>query len=451
MVAFVTVLALGALVWTVPLSDAASIATILGLGVAVASLGVALVGLDSQTKERQQPPSPSRLVPDPPTIILRANQEPSPPSKIPAAPPRRLIRRAILTAAACVIVGVASVALRGEFGPQRPGSPPKAPEAIFNDPIGKGIEIEALSPNGKTVASSYCTLYCGPVSLRAESSVSLSNLTTGAKMTIFRNQKGLLESAAFNLRSNILAVGDVNGYIYLWNLATDAPIAPLRDPDGMEPSEMAFTPKGDILATANDNGLIYLWNIATRTVTATLHVPTTGQAAQDMAFSPDGGTLAVGARDNGVIYLWKVARRTITATLLIPGGNDRGANGVNVAFNPDGRTLATADEFSHIYLWKLASRSIVATLHDPTGPGTPAEAFSPDGNTLAVANADAYSVRDAGNVYLWNLISHKITATLHDPHGTVANNVTFSLSSDTLAIGDANARTYLWDTSWLGS
>jgi len=62
-----------------------------------------------------------------------------------------------------------------------------------------------------------------------------------------------------------------------------------------------------------------------------------------------------------------------------------------------------------VVLWNTSSGKLIATLNAPDGQafGAP-PAFSPDGSTLAAANAD-------GSVYLWNTATGKPAGTLPDP------------------------------------
>ncbi|WP_405892816.1 hypothetical protein OG272_06470 [Streptomyces sp. NBC_00104] len=109
-----------------------------------------------------------------------------------------------------------------------------------------------------------------------------------------------------------------------------------------------------------------------------------------------------------------------------------------VAFDPDGRTLATAGADHSVKLWDTATEQLLRTLRGHTDAVT-AVAFSPDGRTLATAGAD-HSVK------LWNTATGRETATLTGHTGPV-NAVTFSPDGRTLATGGSDGTTRLWNTS----
>ena len=54
----------------------------------------------------------------------------------------------------------------------------------------------------------------------------------------------------------------------------------------------------------------------------------------------------------GVTYLWDIPARSLVATLPDPGKQAV----VSVAFSPDGKTLATADAAGVSYLWGIPAK-----------------------------------------------------------------------------------------------
>jgi Novel STAND NTPase 1/WD domain, G-beta repeat len=249
---------------------------------------------------------------------------------------------------------------------------------------------------------------------------------------------GAVTSIAFTPHGQILATGNADGTVRLWDLASRRQITALTGPAGAVTS-VAFSPHGQILATGNADGTVRLWDLASRRQITALTRP--AGAVTSAAFSPHGQTLATGNAD-GTVRLWDVAAHRQITALTRPAGAV-----TSVAFSPDDATLASGGA-DGIWLWAPATNPCACgppaashlVLAGPTGTVN-AVAFSPDGTTLATGSTD-------GTARLWDVATHRQITTLTGPTGAV-NSVAFSPDGKTLATGNADHTVRLWDVAYL--
>jgi WD40 repeat protein len=194
-----------------------------------------------------------------------------------------------------------------------------------------------------------------------------------------------------------------------------------------------FSSDGKTLVTAGFE--IQWWNAATHRA---IGPPVTAfGGVYGIAFSPDGRMLAT-ADDNGRAQLWDVrTHRQIGAAMTVPG------TAYSVAFSPDGSMLATASDEGTVRLWNVHTQRpvgpslIASTGRDPSVGAAYAVAFSPNGRILATAGGN-------GAVRLWNVQTHRqIGATMTVPRGAYA--VAFSPDGSMLAAGGNDGTARLWN------
>jgi WD40 repeat protein len=115
-------------------------------------------------------------------------------------------------------------------------------------------------------------------------------------------------------------------------------------------ASLALSPDGKILAAGNAEGTVRLWDLATKRERALLKQSSVGMRnVNSLAFSADGRILATGSGD-GLIKLWDAVNWRERASFKREG------EWINsMAFSPNGRTLASGSSKKTIRLWDVAS------------------------------------------------------------------------------------------------
>ena len=352
-----------------------------------------------------------------------------------------------------------------------------------------GVNKTALSPDWKLLTSpGYSREYHG---------IRLWDTHTGKIKTTLEGHTQRVTSVAFTPDGKMLAGGELDGVIRLWNINTGKH-RKIRTPH-KSVSEVMFSPDGRILVSSrreNRQKDIRLWDVATgefkarlEDTTGTNNIvfnsdgtilygasrnelrlwdPDTGKITMRLGissyrplsvFSPDGQTIATAGRNDYTVQLWNLQNGQLKNALV---GDPKYVKGImisdgvpkflnfatrrvaSIAFSPDGRTLAVASD-NEIIFWDPSTGERKATL---TGKGSFHNLlFSPDGRTLA---ARSYASKSESGIYLWNIdttdirkstLRHTITG-----HNRETNSITFSPEGKTLATGHEYL-VRLWDTT----
>jgi WD40 repeat protein len=198
---------------------------------------------------------------------------------------------------------------------------------------------------------------------------------------------------------------------------------------------VTFSPDGRTLASMEGDA-VRLWDVATGALKTT--IPTGDHRGANVAFSPDGATVAAACRRRA-LAVWD------TAT-----GVERGSpvyavhvlDNASVAYSPDGRQLVVSDSRA-VRLYDVASGAVTAVLEKGVMGGGAASApvaFSPDGRF--VATAAVWSESSAGSGRLWDTATGQLVAKLPKIGG---RGLSFSPDSRCLATV-SQERVKLWNT-----
>lgn len=192
--------------------------------------------------------------------------------------------------------------------------------------------------------------------------------------------------------------------------------------------DVAWSPDGHSLATGSAETTVNLWDVDTQTIIDSLQ----GHAnyVYSVDWSPDGSLIASGSADTNVI-IWRVDIARPLYTL-----SDHQNSVWSVAFSPDGKLLASGSEDNRVILWDVATGNMVRELvgHSFTVAGL---AWSPDGSILASASWD-------NSIILWDVATGVQLIRLLG-HANDVNSVSWTQDGQRLISGSADGTIIIWD------
>ncbi len=322
------------------------------------------------------------------------------------------------------------------------------------------ISILAFSPNGKRLASG-----------STDKTVHLWDTDTGELITTLTGHLNDIAALSFSPDGKTLASGSIDGTIRFWNTET-GDLLPINITEHTEwVKAVSFIKGSSTLASVAFNGIITIWNLETSQKTD-LQMTGHRDFLPTLAFSPGGTQLvSIGAKasmflkagsvitpsvwlSDHIVRLTDVTTGRELATL-----DKRNAGtypGSNIAFSPDGKTVAFGRQ-GKIHLWNTETGTSfdipLLDEHNPNGNGDlipppgamllhrsqpSALVFSPDGKKLVSGTMD-------GKVQMWDAETGVALAPLlagqREPNKTSINyrdtitTLTYSSDGAMLAVG----------------
>ena len=250
-----------------------------------------------------------------------------------------------------------------------------------------------------------------------------ANLANSTFTKIF----GSVRSVIFSPDGKLLATGDTDGVVRLWEASSCREILTCKGHTNVVES-VAFSPDGKILASGSYENTIKLWDVKTGECLKVFEGHT--ESVMSVTFHPDGNILASGSFDR-TIRLWDV--RTGECCKIL---QDHTKVVFSVAFHPAGEMLASGSGDQTIRLWNIGTGECLKILHGHT-KNVFSVAFNSAGEILASGSGDE-------TVRLWNIGSGECLKTLEGHFGQVRS-IAFSPSGEILASGSHDRTAKLWD------
>jgi WD40 repeat protein len=298
---------------------------------------------------------------------------------------------------------------------------------------------------------------------------------TGYKLLNSLNGGGPIWSVAYSPDKLVLATGNDQAKIYIWDVPTWRLRVVLPGGSG-DVTALQFSPDGKSLLSSSDDGALRLWNAGSGALLQTLEGPATyatgtflsnGQlwgalennpetvlldltngiklqrfqrnmqgAAWSLAISPNGRLVAAEDGYNTIKLVDPGSGKTLHIFADFPGPL------YHLIFSPDGRLLAglfpkdasLAEPTGFLRVWNLSNWD---ELYSQTTSLAEGLAFSPDGSRFALGGA-------IGKIFIYETTSGKLLQTLAG-HEDAVTSLAFSPDGNTLASGGQDGTIRLWD------
>ena len=245
-----------------------------------------------------------------------------------------------------------------------------------------------------------------PLSLPSETPTLINiSIDMVAWLEIFKSfgEGEVLRSVAIAPDNAVLAsvAGNTEDFnIYLWDVVSGEVVGILSGHSDIV-WDVAFSPDGKTLASVSSDNTTKIWDWDSGELLKSLDFPA---QVVSVSFSPDGQVLAVGGVDEPQNEVRNAAIWTFSVGSWDPLIKfSEYSNIIAMAYSPDGSTLVGGGTSRNVQAWRANDGAPLFALVHTYQVGD--AAISPDGSTLATATCETMVNTECteGGVWLWNL------------------------------------------------
>ncbi len=242
-----------------------------------------------------------------------------------------------------------------------------------------------------------------------------------------------------NSSQSLIASGS-RGEVKLWDLKTGDLIATLSEYPWLstvivdEVNDLAFCPDGQTLASGGADSTVKMWHLGAKDLIDIMHKH--NGMVRCVAFTPDGRILATGG-DDRKIQFWDMTERQVAMTLSL---DDTAAH--SLIFSQDAKTLVTGS-YRKIKVWSISTKKETSCVdielqHSLIGHSHIVSdlALSKDRKILVSASKDK-------TIKIWHLKTGELIRTLKG-HKDGVFAVALSKDEQIIASGSADKTIKLW-------
>ncbi|MFC1766587.1 LamG-like jellyroll fold domain-containing protein, partial [Planctomycetota bacterium] len=227
----------------------------------------------------------------------------------------------------------------------------------------------AFSPNAKHI-----------VLAEGNNVVKIWDAETGEQRTVLRGHDYRVSAVVYSPDGKYIASSSRKKIIKIWDTATGAELMKLEDEEARDIRSLTYSPDGSRLISCGGDNVIRVWDVASGK--RVLAIKQEGQAGGGIAISPDGKRIASGG--TGEIRIWDATNGRQLITLRGHNGNIRA-----VSFSPAAdRFVSCSRADNTVKVWDTTTGLELMTLVGDAYADITDVAFSPDGSTIAAAGRE---------------------------------------------------------------
>jgi WD40 repeat protein len=250
-----------------------------------------------------------------------------------------------------------------------------------------------------------------------------------------------------------IAWGGTDGLFKVWDLeAQDYAWRNITTP-GQIVTAMIYTPDGQTLITGDTTGTLDFWDIQSGRKVRSL--PSNISQISDLAFSPDGTTLAYSGKAQGTeanIYTRNLETDVLQGFRIRQG---EVAEASTIAWSPDGKLLASGGPDRIVHIWDAATGEEIETIKNIVmdnafiniyeGP-IRSLAFSPNGKWLVTGSEDNEGGIKDKTILMWDTSAWTQEApVIFQGKNDDVTVLAFSPDGQSLVAGYDNGDTAIWN------
>jgi WD40 repeat protein len=239
---------------------------------------------------------------------------------------------------------------------------------------------------------------------------------------------------AYSPDLSLIAVGDPDGRIQLYDPAADQVIAAFGDRETGHTSgitSLNWSPDGTQIVTGAFDNAVIVWDVEGQIPLGRFD-DFSERGYGDVLFTPDGSTLVVGGFDDLIYTL------DPDSGAVISQWNPELGDQSDLDWNPNEPNQFVSAGMD-VVIWDYTTGEPVLVLEEADGFDFPySAAFSPDGSLIVGGGSD-------GDVAVWDAATGALIAVYEEPHTDSVSEVTFSPDGTAFATISYDGTILIWD------